>query len=336
MAPDGVRYGFIMHRALVAIERVSDYDPDRLGPAIQRAVNGCGGWDGLVKRGDRVLVKPNCISGAPADRPVQTHPAVIVEVCRQLIDNGAKPFVGDSPAWGSLPSNLRQLGALEQLTRLGVEVVEFKRPIKARNPRGRVFSTLTVDAAALEADAIVNVPKFKAHRQLLLTVAIKNMFGCVGGRRKAWWHVKAGSYENYFGRMLVETFELLRPAITIIDGIVAMQGSGPMKGSPCDMGLVLASTDGPALERVAADLVGIKPSQLRTLLAARELDVGTPYLDQIDVVGASIAEARLAEFELPKLLPIGFSIPRLVKGALKHAWMLHKEARAAHSRPIQS
>ncbi|MHC4181015.1 MAG: DUF362 domain-containing protein, partial [Planctomycetota bacterium] len=271
------------------------------------------------------------ISGASADRPVQTHPAVIAEVCRHLIDVGAKPFVGDSPAWGSLPTNLRQLGVIEELTELGVDVVEFKRPVKATNPRGQVFSTLTVDAAALEADAIVNVPKFKAHRQLLLTVAIKNMFGCVGGRRKAWWHVKAGSYENYFGRMLVETFELLAPAITIVDGIVAMQGPGPMKGPPCDMGLVLASTDGPALERVAADIVGIKPARLRTLAAARELDVGTPYLDQIDIVGASIEEVRVTDFEMPKLIPIGFSIPRLVKGALKHAWMLHKEAKAARS-----
>jgi len=317
--------------AVVAIERVSGYDRNQVASAIERAVIACGGWDHLVKRGDRVLVKPNCISGAPADRPVQTHPAVIIEVCRQLIDAGAKPFIGDSPAWGSLPTNLRQLGLMDELGSLGVDVVEFKRPIKAKNPRGKVFSTLTVDAAALEADAIVNVPKFKAHRQLLLTVAIKNMFGCVVGRRKAWWHVKAGSYENYFGRMLVETFELLRPAITIIDGIVAMQGPGPIKGRPCDMGLILASTDGPALERIAAEIIGIKPARLRTLLAARELDVGTPYLDRIDVVGEPLAEVRLADFELPKLLPIGFSIPRLVKGALKHAWMLHKEARTARS-----
>jgi uncharacterized protein (DUF362 family) len=316
-------------RASVAIEIASNYERETVSSAVTHAVNACGGWAQLVKSGDRVLVKPNCISGAPADRPVQTHPAVITEVCRQLIDVGAKPFVGDSPAWGSLPTNLRVLGVTDELNRLGVEIVEFKRPTRVPNPRGQVFDTLKVDAAAIEADAIVNVPKFKAHCQLVLTVAIKNMFGCVCGRRKAWWHVKAGSYDNYFGRMLVETFELLRPVITIVDGIVAMQGRGPMKGSPCKMGLILASTDGPALERVAADLVGVKPSRLRTLLAARELDVGTPYLDRIDIAGPPIAEVRPAEFEIPKLMPIGFSIPRLVKGALKHAWMLHKESRVA-------
>lgn len=314
-----------MTRANVALERADCYSPEVVSAAVTQVLRPFGGWDGLIQRGARVLVKPNCICGSGPAKPVQTHPAVILEVCRQLIDRGAKPFVGDSPAWGSLTGNLRQLGVLEDLQRLGVPVVEFKRPVKAENPGGKVFTHLTVDAAALEADAIVNLPKFKAHRQLLLTVAIKNMFGCVGGRRKAWWHVKAGSYENYFGRMLVETFMLLKPAITLIDGITAMEGPGPISGTPRAMNLLMAATDGPALERVAAEIVGIKPAQLRTLQAARELELGVPHLDRIDVVGVPIAEARVAGFQLPRLLPIGFSLPRLVKGAFRNAWIVHQQ-----------
>jgi uncharacterized protein (DUF362 family) len=323
-------------RATVAIERAVSYEPAEVRRAVTRAIDHLGGWAGLIKPGQRVLVKPNCIAAAAPEQPAQTHPAMILEVCRQLIEFGAAPFVGDSPAWGSLPGNLRRLGVLDDLERLGIPVVEFKCPVRAANPRGRVFRRLTVDAAALGADAIVNLPKFKAHSQLLLTVAIKNMFGCVGGRRKAWWHVEAGGYENYFGRMLVETFELLRPAVTIIDAITAMEGRGPMRGQPRPMSLVLASTDGPALERVAAALVGIKPAQLRTLQAARELDVGTPYLDRIDVAGLSLEQAHVEHFLLPRLVPIGFSLPRLVKGAFKNAWIVHRQnrAQAAGSPPL--
>jgi uncharacterized protein (DUF362 family) len=317
--------------ATVAITRASTYEPGDVGPAISQVVSAFGGWRGLVRPGDRVLVKPNCISSAPPSRPAQTHPAVILEVCRQLLDYGARPFVGDSPAWGSLDGALKALGVIEDLGRLGVPIVPFKRPIKAANPRGKVFSRLTVDAAALEADAIVNVAKLKAHRQLVLTAAIKNMFGCVSGRRKAWWHVKAGSYENYFGLMLVETFEMLRPVISIIDAVVAMEGNGPISGTPRPMGLVLASTDGPALERIAAELVGVKPSRLRTLQAARELEVGTPCRERIQVIGVDPREARVADFQMPRMMPIGFSLPRLVKGALKNAWILHRQAKAQTS-----
>ncbi len=313
-------------RATVAIEQATSYEPTAIGPVIGRAVAAVGGWDRLIRPGDRVLVKPNCICGSPSERPAQTHPAVIVEVCRQLLDHGARPFVGDSPAWGSLVGNLRQLGVLTDLAHLGVPVVEFKNAIKADNPRGKVFRKLTVDAAALEADAIVNLPKFKAHRQLVMTVALKNMFGCVGGRRKAWWHVKAGSYDNYFARMLVETFEMLRPAVTIVDAVIAMEGKGPIKGTPRSVGLVLASTDGPALERIAAELIGVKPARLRTLAAARELGVGTPYREQIDVVGPVPAHVRIKDFQLPRLIPIGFSIPRLVRGALRNAWIIRQQS----------
>lgn len=311
-------------RVKVSISRANTYAPEEVRAAVSEAVAGLGGWERLIRRGDRVLVKPNCITAAPPEQPAQTHPAVILEVCRQLIDAGARPFVGDSPAWGSLHACLGKLGMLPELDRLGVPVQVFNRPVHAENPRGRVFHHLTVDRAALEADAIVNLPKFKAHRQLMLTVAIKNMFGCVNGRRKAWWHVKAGGYENYFGRMLIDVFEMLRPAVTIIDAIVAMEGKGPVSGTPRPMGLLLAGTDGPALERVAAHIVGLKPSELRTLQAARELEVGTPYLERIEVLGPELNEIHVDDFQFPYLLPIGFSIPRFVKGSLKQAWLSRK------------
>lgn len=311
----------------VAIRRAPDYLPDPVGLAVASAVSVYGGWERLIRRGDRVLVKPNCISATPPERCAQTHPVVILAVCRQLLDYGAKPYLGDSPAWGSLMGALHKLGIVDELARLGVPVVPFNRPVHVNNPRGKVFTHLTVDAAALEADAIVNLPKFKAHRQLLMTLAIKNMFGCVGGRRKAWWHVKAGGYENYFGRMLVETFEMLRPVITILDAVVAMQGKGPISGTPKPLGLLLAGTDGPALEIVAAEIVGVKPQQLRTLRAARELQIGNPYLENIHIDGPQIDVVRCSDFELPHLLQIGFSLPRVVKGAFKNAWITHQQTK---------
>ena len=309
----------------VVIEQTNNYESASIHGAVSHAIGQLGGWSALVRPGQRVLVKPNCICAAPPEQPAQTHPAMIVEVCRQLLEFGCQPFVGDSPAWGSLAGNLHKLGILATLNNMGVAVTEFKRPVRANNPHGKVFSKLTVDAAALEADAIVNLPKFKAHRQLVMTVAIKNMFGCVNGRRKALWHVKAGSYENYFARMLVETYQLLRPVVNIVDAVVAMEGIGPIKGTPRHLGLILASTDGAAIERIAADIVGIKPAELRTLRAARELEIGACHLDQIEIIGPAVRDIRVKDFIIPRLLPIGFSFPRLVRGTFKNAWIIHKQ-----------
>src|SRR5687768_700707 len=129
--------------AVVAIQRADSYDTGSVRSAIDGAIAALGGWSALVKRGDRVLVKPNCICGSPPQQAAQTHPAIIVEVCRQLIDIGAKPFVGDSPAWGSLRGNLQALGVLDELARLDVPIVAFDHPVRTANPRGKVFHKLS-------------------------------------------------------------------------------------------------------------------------------------------------------------------------------------------------
>jgi uncharacterized protein (DUF362 family) len=112
---------------------------------VAEVLAGLGGLKALVRRGDRVLVKPNCIAATLPEQAAQTHPVVILEVCRQLLDMGARPFVGDSPAWGSLHACLGKLGLLPELARLGVPVVPFNNPVHAENPRGHVFHRLTVD-----------------------------------------------------------------------------------------------------------------------------------------------------------------------------------------------
>jgi uncharacterized protein (DUF362 family) len=314
-----------MAKSTVAVRRVEEYDPGLVAESIGALIDSLGGWGRFVRPGDRVLVKPNMVSASPPEHISMTHPVVTAEICRALKDYGTRPFVGDSPGWGSMAGNSRKAGLTPLLEHLGVELVDLSRPNKVANPHGRVYDRLTLDASALEADAIINVPKFKTHRQLFMTIAIKNMFGCVCGKRKAWWHVKAGNYENYFALMLVETFALLKPALTIIDAVVSMEGNGPVRGTPRRMSMMLASDDGAALEWVGCELVGARPEQLRVLQAARELGLGATNLDQIEIVGGTLDEFRVPDFVFPKPMPIGFSLPRVVKSTLKNAWLVHTE-----------
>lgn len=315
-----------MECARVVIQHAETYSTPVVARAVASAVEPLGGWDAWLKPGARVLVKPNCISAAPAEQHAQTHPTLVAEICRQLIDFGAKPFVADSPAWGSLPAAATKAGLTPMLARLNVPLVEFKDPVRIENVAGYVYRYLTLDRAAVDADAIINVPKLKTHRQLYVTLAIKNMFGCMPGKRKAWWHFKAGNYENYFARMLCEIYAITRPAITIMDAIIGQEGNGPIRGDPRQIGLILASTDAPALERVACEIIGAEPHRVRTLRAAAELGIGVPQLDRIRVLGEPIEAVRLTDFRFPKPLPIGFSLPRVVKSALKNAWITRQES----------
>ena len=102
-----------MDRTTVAAVRCSSYDPTVLTPALERQFRMLGGLEQWIGRGDRVLIKPNFIAPKPVSQPAQTHPQVIVSVARMLKDLGARPFVADSPAWGTVFSCA---GALEGLT----------------------------------------------------------------------------------------------------------------------------------------------------------------------------------------------------------------------------
>ncbi len=179
-------------RVKVALVRCEDYEPARVGDAVRRQWELLGGVETFIQRGDTVLLKPNFI--APRSHrhsAAQTHPAVILETARLLKDYGARPFVADSPAWTNAAVCARVLGLTEPLRRLGVPIRQLNAPRMCRLAPGG--PKVGISAAALDADVIVNLPKFKTHQQMVATFAVKNMFGCVSGKRKALWHFRKGN-----------------------------------------------------------------------------------------------------------------------------------------------
>jgi uncharacterized protein (DUF362 family) len=185
----------------------------------------------------------------------------------------------------------------------------------------------------LDADVVINLPKIKVHGQMYLTLAVKNLFGCVRGRRKALLHQQIGGRPIEFARMLVDVCRVVQPALTLMDGIVALERTGPTGGDPRPLGLVLAGSDCTAMDRVICEIVGADCGQLLTLAAAREVGFGEGDLDRIQVLVNSKSAARPLShivplpagqpFVLPqRLSPLSFSPWRIVRGLARQAWAL--------------
>ena len=309
----------------VAIVRCEDYEKARVSDAVAEALEALGGAAQFVSKDDEILLKPNILKGAPPESALTTHPEILRAVAEQIQNSAAPPrtlSMGDSPAWGSLASCAEQAGLLRICEELGLPLVSFRKGVKVPNPEGVVYAHLTMAKEAMDADGIINLPKLKTHCQLYMTGAVKNLFGCVAGKRKAWWHFKAGTFEDYFPLMLVETARLLKTRLSVLDAVCAMEGQGPAQGTPRRVGLILASADPVALDRVACEVTGLAPGKLRTLEAARATGFGETDLGKIDVVGLSLQEAKLSRPLIePRMIPIGFSIPRVVKSTLKQQWL---------------
>jgi uncharacterized protein (DUF362 family) len=304
----------------VAVTRCDGYEPHKVRQALERQFSLLGGVDKFVSSGERVLLKPNFIIPRGRALAAQTDPAVILAVARIVKDCGAKPFIGDSPAWGSISGCIRALGLAEGLKKLGVGFEQLNRPRKFEI----AGSNIGISTVALEADKIINLPKLKTHQQLGATFAVKNMFGCVSGKEKAYRHFTKGRNHEDFCEMLIGIFELLGPVVTIIDAVVAMEGQGPISGKPRDLGFIVGGIDPIACELLCCELVNFNADKLPIIQTARRLKFGCPDLSRVNIVGDDYTDLVCNDFVHADQTPLHFSFGRVCQSAAKQLYLLFK------------
>ncbi|HID11292.1 MAG TPA: DUF362 domain-containing protein [Candidatus Latescibacteria bacterium] len=170
-------------------------------------------------------------------------------------------------------------------------------------PEASVAKRLEIIRPALEADLVINVPKLKTHVYTTFSGAVKNLFGLVPGYTKAGYHAKFNNL-IYFSKMLLDIFNFVRPALNVMDGVVALEGDGPgWHGHPRKVGVVMASLDGLALDVAACRLVGIHPERVPTLEIAREQ--GLVDFEGIEIKGC---QEKFVGFKMPSVCrdPAGY------------------------------
>lgn len=305
----------MINKPQVAIVKAGSYNDEQAYKDIKNAVDLLGGINRFVKKGNKVLLKPNLLSAKPPETGITTHPAVIKAVAKLVLEAGGIPFIGDSP--GGRAVNFEKVagitGMKQVVDELGIKLVEFKNSVELPATNGGVFKKLNVAKEAVDADVIINLPKLKSHVQMFLTLGVKNMFGCIIGLQKAQWHFKAGVDRKYFAAMLLELYSLLKPSLTIVDGIVAMEGDGPgSAGKLRNLGLVFAGSDAVALDTVICNALGIKEDDLPILAAAKEKGIGITEMDKIDVLGERLKDVSIHDFIRPKMIDVMFG-PNLLK-----------------------
>jgi uncharacterized protein (DUF362 family) len=303
--------------AKVSLQRCMSYEAQAVRAGVIAALEPFGGMGAFVKPGNRVLLKPNYVMARPAERGANTHPAVIAEVARLVIESGGEPLVADSPGWGTAQGVAHANGLAAAARGLELPVVTLRRS-QWRPTRGKAVRGIRIANEVLGADVVINLPKFKAHQQMVLTLAVKNLFGCLPGRRKAWLHMKSKDDPHWFGRMLVENYLAVNPTFAIMDGIIAMEGKGPGNGDPRPMNLLMAAVDHVAMDRVAAELAGVPWREVFTLAAAEAMGVGVTDLSRIEILGDRIDDLRQPDFRLPRLMGISFSPWRVARGWVRN------------------
>ncbi|OIO37673.1 MAG: hypothetical protein AUJ75_03765 [Candidatus Omnitrophica bacterium CG1_02_49_10] len=298
--------------ARIAVKRCRGYEPTALYDAIKEAIGLIGGIKD-ISPDKKVLIKPNLLSARPPESGVNTHPEFIRAVIRVLKEAGVTPMIGDSH--GGAPGRARSQedvyrisGVADVALEEGVQLIKFD---KVRNMGG-----MPIAQAALEADFIISLPKFKTHSLMKFTGAVKNSYGMVPGVRKAQYHKEFPKPAD-FAKIIVDVFSIARPHLVIMDGVVAMEGDGPGAGSLRDAGYILAGRDAVALDAVCAFMMGIEPLRIGTIEEAYKRGLGEADLDGIEIVGEDKASIALKDFKLPKTTILDKAPSFILKPALK-------------------
>jgi uncharacterized protein (DUF362 family)/ferredoxin len=288
----------------VVIARCSDYD--QVEGTLHDCLAPLGGMERFVSPGQRVLLKPNLLSAAEPEAAITTHPAVVRAVARLVKQAGGRPIVADSPGVNvsSTEGGLRRLYRITGLLALAeageIELSYDATPVSVANPDGKVVKRLDLFRPAVEADVVIALPKLKTHALTKLTGGMKILFGAVPGFGKPGYHA-AYHDPRHFGDLLLDIIAAVRPALFVMDAVLAMEGNGPGRdGTPRHVGLLLASSDAVALDLAVCQLIGLDPAEVPTLRAARDRGLWNGRVEPTLVGGGSIRDFAIQDFRLPR------------------------------------
>lgn len=276
----------------VALARCAGYASEDVFAAVRRAVDLAGGIHAFVKKDERVLIKPNMLTDAAPEEGVCTHPQVVRAVIRLIKPITPHIFCGDAP---SVFGEKKEVDRVYEATGIkkiclqeGVGLVYFSAP----RMHGRYALTDWLD----RVDRLISVPKFKTHGLTVLTGGVKNLFGLVVGMNKMLVH-RDFVHPRDLSRALIDIYALRRPDLTVLDGIVAMEGEGPgSSGTLRSLDLVAASADALSLDMILARIMGISPDAVPTNREALRRGMSPVF----EVVGEPLEKFRGRDFILPK------------------------------------
>lgn len=253
------------------------------------------GMDGLVEkiletfllpwRGKRVLLKPNMLGPYSPDKGITTHPSLIRSLVKALKKRGATCWVGDNPGLSGYAANERSARVSGILKAADGGYVNFAKKTVLVSLKSPFLKELVISRAVLDADLLINVPKFKTHVQTRITGGIKNMFGILVGAEKARVHF-AVPRPRQFSEALVDIYQIRVPDLTVMDAVVGMEGNGPSGKELRFVGKVLASRNAVCLDGLMAAMMGIPAKDVDHLDIAGQRGLGEINPARMDIRGS--------------------------------------------------
>lgn len=261
---------------------------DDVRGAVEEAVGLVGGL--RLRGGEHVIIKPNVCNAKNPYGMVITDLRIIEAVVDLVRDEAEKVTVVESDnISGSADKRVAESGLLGELKKMDVEFLNLSGDeFEVHEVAGK---KLKLPRTVLDADYFINLPKVKTEGHVSVTLSIKNLFGVPQRAKKSSLHGRLNEILPYLAGVI-------RHDLIVVDGVVAMEGNGPLIGTPKKLGVVVAGENPVSVDAVCARMMGFDASEIEYLVRSHEMGLGEIDLDALEVVGADW-RGLAQEFERP-------------------------------------
>ncbi|MCX7966395.1 MAG: DUF362 domain-containing protein [Syntrophorhabdaceae bacterium] len=293
----------------VVIERVPEtLSYGEIKQSVENLIRKLGGLNRFVKKGDMVVIKPNLVSDhgikdGTYKGGIVTDVRVIKAITETLLPVAGKIIIAEGSSINrSATTKMFELygyNRLKDIDPAKIDLVDLNSDdlVEKKVPFGKRMTKRSIPVTLDRADAIINVPVMKIHFAAIVSLAVKSLQGAVPPLEKYMTH--------YFGlwQNLVNIHRIIKPKLTIIDGLIGQEDFGPVSGSPKEMNVLIAGTNPVAIDAVAMRVMGIEPLSSPPVFFAYIQGLGPVEEDMIDIIGPSIDEIK-SPFKQP-IIDIG-------------------------------
>lgn len=276
---------------------------------VNQSVELIGGIKNIVKRGDKVLLKPSL----PVLRPPESGMTTDLRIVETLIELVGNADAGEIVvAEGSATLDLDQIDELREIVqRTGAKAVDLNKIANVETafvkvPRFLALEEIPIPRIVMDSDVFINIPKLKTGGAVT-TVGLKNLVGVLRGKGafsgpetlappfkpagdKMLLHQFGQSKDEMFRKALIDLNSVVHSDLTVVDALIGREGRGYAKGRPVKMNLIIAGNDIVAVDAVSSAVMGYDPSKIKYITLAALQGLGTDNLDEIAIKGVPITE----------------------------------------------
>ncbi|HBI92343.1 MAG TPA: iron-sulfur protein [Terrisporobacter glycolicus] len=303
----------------VSLRSCDSYKYEEVKSQFKKLLHDLGGLEKYVKKNSTVFIKMNLVAKKLPEEMATTHPMILKIMAEQLLELGCRVIVGDSPGGPYTKSSLKGVykacGIEKVCEELNIKLNYDTSEIKVENNNGKILKYMTVIKPIVEVDHVINICKLKTHAMATFTGGVKNLFGVIPGVKKAEYHFKMPEVKD-FTESLVDICVFVSPTLTIMDGVVGMEGEGPTAGVPRKIGVLLASPSPYAIDVIACKLINLDPLKVPTVQRCVERNLIEKDFSDICLLGEELEDKVIKDFKIPSNKSISFlrgKVPRNIE-----------------------